>query len=121
MLIGFFVDRDQFFRSYLVGYLYWLAPALGSLALASGMLMPLNTTLVADSLMLTGEMFLFYAITRWVLRAYRNAMTDQLTRLFNRSYMENAFSKVCNCRKERGRRANDGDDHQRHVGKLKDR
>ena len=33
MLIGFFVDRDQFFRSYLVGYLYWLAPALGSLAL----------------------------------------------------------------------------------------
>jgi hypothetical protein len=31
--IGFIVDRDQFFRAYLVGYLFWLGIALGSLAL----------------------------------------------------------------------------------------
>jgi hypothetical protein len=28
---GFFVDRDQFFRSYLFGYLFWLGMALGCL------------------------------------------------------------------------------------------
>jgi hypothetical protein len=28
---GIFVDRDQFFRSYLFGYLFWLGMALGSL------------------------------------------------------------------------------------------
>jgi hypothetical protein len=31
--IGFFVDRDHFFRAYLIGYLLWLGVALGSLAL----------------------------------------------------------------------------------------
>ncbi len=30
-LIGVFVDRDQFFRSYLFAYLFWLGMALGSL------------------------------------------------------------------------------------------
>ena len=30
---GFFVDRQRFFQSYLLGYLYILGPALGSLAL----------------------------------------------------------------------------------------
>ncbi len=32
-LVGLFVDRDQFFRSWLIGFLFWLAPALGSLAI----------------------------------------------------------------------------------------
>ncbi len=31
--IGFAVDRNHFFRAYLVGYLFWLGIALGSLAL----------------------------------------------------------------------------------------
>jgi hypothetical protein len=31
--IGFAVDRDHFFRAYLIGYLFWLGIALGSLAL----------------------------------------------------------------------------------------
>jgi len=34
LVLGFFVAREQFFRSYLVGYTYWLGLALGSLALA---------------------------------------------------------------------------------------
>ena len=29
--IGFFFDKDQFFRAYLVGFIYWLGAALGSL------------------------------------------------------------------------------------------
>ncbi len=33
LAVGFAVDREQFFRSYLVAFLYWLAPALGSLAI----------------------------------------------------------------------------------------
>jgi hypothetical protein len=31
--LGFFIDRGHFFRAYLVGYLFWLGIALGSLAL----------------------------------------------------------------------------------------
>jgi len=34
LLVGFFVDREQLMRSYLVGYLFWLSIALGSLALS---------------------------------------------------------------------------------------
>ncbi len=33
LVLGFAVHREQFFRSYLVAFLYWLAPALGSLAI----------------------------------------------------------------------------------------
>jgi len=33
LLVGLFLDRDQFFQSYLTAFLYWLAPALGSLAI----------------------------------------------------------------------------------------
>jgi hypothetical protein len=32
--LGFAFDREQFFRSYLVGYMFWLGVALGSMALA---------------------------------------------------------------------------------------
>ena len=32
-VLGFLIDRDHFFRAYLVGYLFWLGVALGSLAL----------------------------------------------------------------------------------------
>ncbi|HUF78949.1 MAG TPA: hypothetical protein VMR44_08540 [Thermoanaerobaculia bacterium] len=34
LVVGFLLDREQFFRSYLVGHLYWLGIALGSLGLA---------------------------------------------------------------------------------------
>ena len=33
MGVGFTIDSEQFYRSYLIGYLYWLAPTLGSLGL----------------------------------------------------------------------------------------
>src|ERR1043166_7661266 len=33
LLIGVFVDRAQFFRSYLVGFIFWTGITLGSLAL----------------------------------------------------------------------------------------
>ena len=33
LVLGFFTDREQFHRSYLMGYLFWLAPTLGSLAI----------------------------------------------------------------------------------------
>jgi hypothetical protein len=32
-VIGFFVNRDHFFRAYLIAYLFWLGVALGSLAM----------------------------------------------------------------------------------------
>lgn len=31
--VGFFIDRDQFFRAWLIGYLLWLGVSLGSMAL----------------------------------------------------------------------------------------
>lgn len=34
LVLGYFLAPEQFFRSYLVGYTYWLGLALGSLALA---------------------------------------------------------------------------------------
>jgi hypothetical protein len=34
LVAGFFVDRAQFFRSYLLGYLFWVEMAVGSLGLA---------------------------------------------------------------------------------------
>jgi hypothetical protein len=33
LLIGLFIDSEQFFSSWLTAWLYWLAPALGSLAI----------------------------------------------------------------------------------------
>ena len=33
LVLGFFTDLEQFHRSYLMGYLFWLAPTLGSLAI----------------------------------------------------------------------------------------
>jgi hypothetical protein len=33
LVVGFSTNRDQFFRSYLIGYLFWLGVPLGSLAL----------------------------------------------------------------------------------------
>lgn len=33
MLVGAFLDTQQFYRSYLIGYLYWLGPTLGCLGL----------------------------------------------------------------------------------------
>ncbi len=34
LAVGFFLDRDQFFRSYLFGWLFWLGIAVGCLGLA---------------------------------------------------------------------------------------
>ncbi len=34
LAVGFFVERDQFFRSYLFGWLFWLGVAVGCLGLA---------------------------------------------------------------------------------------
>ncbi len=34
LVLGFSRERERFFQAYLVAYLFWLAPALGSLALA---------------------------------------------------------------------------------------
>ncbi len=34
LAVGFLLDRDQFFRSYLFGWLFWLGVAVGSLGLA---------------------------------------------------------------------------------------
>ena len=31
LAVGFFLDRDQFFRAYLVGFVYWIGAALGCL------------------------------------------------------------------------------------------
>src|SRR6059058_6442069 len=33
LLIGAFIDRAQFFHAYLVGFIFWIGIALGSLAL----------------------------------------------------------------------------------------
>ena len=34
LVAGFLIDRAQFFRSYLLGYLFWVEMAVGSLGLA---------------------------------------------------------------------------------------
>ncbi len=33
MIVGLFLDRDQFFQSYLLGYIFWVLAALGSLSI----------------------------------------------------------------------------------------
>ena len=33
MIVGFFLDHDQFYRSYLVGYVFWIGITLGCLAI----------------------------------------------------------------------------------------
>jgi len=33
MVVGLFLDRDQFFQSYLLGYIFWVLAALGSLSI----------------------------------------------------------------------------------------
>ena len=33
LAIGFLIDRDQLHQAYLTGFLYWLGPAVGSMAI----------------------------------------------------------------------------------------
>lgn len=66
LVLGFFLAKDQFFRSYLVGYTYWLGVALGCLALAmvhhltgGGWGMPARRILEAASRTLPAMVVLF--------------------------------------------------------------
>jgi diguanylate cyclase (GGDEF)-like protein len=47
-----------------------------------------------DGLAFFGELFVVYAATRWIISSYKLSMTDKLTSLYNRHYLERAFEKA---------------------------
>lgn len=49
---------------------------------------------LGDGIAFFGEVLVVYGATRWMLHAYRLSMTDNLTRLYNRHYLELAFQKA---------------------------
>lgn len=49
---------------------------------------------LGDGLAFFGEVFIVYAAARWIFNAYKVSMTDKLTSLYNRHYLERAFEKA---------------------------
>ncbi len=49
---------------------------------------------IGDGLALIGEILVVYAATRWILQAHYISMTDKLTQLYNRHYLEQAFERM---------------------------
>lgn len=49
---------------------------------------------LGDGLAFAGEVLVVFAATRWMLHAYRLSMTDKLTRLYNRHFLDRAFEKA---------------------------
>ncbi|MFL0800131.1 MAG: GGDEF domain-containing protein [Agarilytica sp.] len=49
---------------------------------------------IGNGLALIGEILVVYAATRWILQAHYIAMTDKLTQLYNRHYLEQAFERM---------------------------
>lgn len=100
---GAFINRDQFFHSYLIGYLFWLGIALGSLALlmlqhltGGGWGMVIRRVLEAATRTLPLMLILFIPIRLgarhiypWTDRArfeHEPAMLDKLDRYLNLSF-----------------------------------
>ena len=48
---------------------------------------------LGDGVTLLGEFLVVIAATAWLLRAYKLSVTDELTQLFNRHYLESIFEK----------------------------
>ncbi len=49
---------------------------------------------IGDGIALIGEILVVYSATQWILQAYRLSMTDKLTQLYNRHFLERAFEKL---------------------------
>jgi len=49
---------------------------------------------LGDGLAFFGEVFVVYAATLWIITSYKLSMTDKLTALYNRHYLERAFEKA---------------------------
>ncbi|MFL0804113.1 MAG: GGDEF domain-containing protein [Agarilytica sp.] len=49
---------------------------------------------IGDGVALVGEILVVYAATRWILEAHYMSMTDKLTQLYNRHYLEQAFERM---------------------------
>ncbi len=49
---------------------------------------------IGDGVALIGEILVVYAATRWILDAHYMSMTDKLTQLYNRHYLEQAFERM---------------------------
>ena len=49
---------------------------------------------VGDGLAFFGEVFVVYAAALWIVSSYKLSMTDKLTSLYNRHYLERAFEKA---------------------------
>jgi len=56
---------------------------------------------VGDTLAFFGELLVIYAVVLWIRSAYRLSMTDQLTNLYNRHYLDKAFDYASNSRREK--------------------
>ncbi|MFL0810082.1 MAG: GGDEF domain-containing protein [Agarilytica sp.] len=54
----------------------------------------LHWSAVGDGLALIGELLIVYSLTRWIMQTYYLSMTDKLTGLYNRHYLEQAFEKL---------------------------
>lgn len=49
---------------------------------------------IGDGIALVGEILVVYSATHWILQAYYMSMTDKLTQLYNRHFLESAFEKL---------------------------
>lgn len=49
---------------------------------------------MGDGLAFFGEILVVYAAARWIINSYKLSMTDKLTSLYNRRYLERAFEKA---------------------------
>ena len=56
---------------------------------------------MGDTLAFFGELLIVYGVALWIRSAYRLSMTDQLTNLYNRHYLDKAFDYASKSRREK--------------------
>lgn len=56
---------------------------------------------IGDALTFFGELIIVYAVVIWIRAAYKLSMTDQLTNLYNRHYLDEAFEHATKSRREK--------------------
>jgi diguanylate cyclase (GGDEF)-like protein len=56
---------------------------------------------VGDTLTFFGELLVVYGVVLWIRSTYKLSMTDQLTNLYNRHYLDKAFEYASKSRREK--------------------
>jgi hypothetical protein len=113
-VVGAFIDREQFFQSYLLGYLYWLGFALGGLALiliqhlaggiwgalvrrpleAAMMTLPLLALLFIPIILGMGDLYIWTRPEEAIIAAYSEPEKGRLIAEFveyKRAYLNTPF------------------------------